>query len=279
MGGLAALLWGLHDLCVRHISRRADIVGCIALVLIFGLLFQLPAMASPSAMSDVFGMGTAGIAQTCVAGLLLAAACYGLYKAFSIGPVRIVAPITAAYPVVTLSLAGITGNPITPLQWLAVFAVITGATLVSTKTAQDKKDFDRRATILWSVFASICYALMISVGQTLSATQPVVPTLLITRAAAVVCILILMGVTGGLRWPAKSDWPMLAFIGFLDACALGLVFAAGLQEDGALASVTASLFGVVTILLAWAFLKEKLVLQQWVGVLVTFVAIGFLASA
>jgi drug/metabolite transporter (DMT)-like permease len=43
------------------------------------------------------------------------------------------------------------------------------------------------------------------------------------------------------------------------------------------AAVTSSIFGVVTILLAWAFLKERLGALQWGSVAVVFAGIGYLA--
>jgi EamA domain-containing membrane protein RarD len=41
--------------------------------------------------------------------------------------------------------------------------------------------------------------------------------------------------------------------------------------------VTASIFGLVTVILAWVFLKEKMTGLQWTGVLVVFLSIGFLS--
>ena len=65
-------------------------------------------------------------------------------------------------------------------------------------------------------------------------------------------------------------------MGALDAVALAVVIYAGTQTFSTFASVTASIFGLVTIILAWAFLKEKVSPKQWMGVFLVFLSIIFL---
>jgi uncharacterized membrane protein len=65
-------------------------------------------------------------------------------------------------------------------------------------------------------------------------------------------------------------------MGVLDATALGLVLLAGGLPHPEFASVASSVFGVVTILLAWAFLRERMTLPQWGGVALIFAGIGYL---
>ena len=66
-------------------------------------------------------------------------------------------------------------------------------------------------------------------------------------------------------------------MGLLDTLALGLVMLAGGLAHAEYAAVAASLFGVVTILLAWAFLGEKVRPRQWPGIALVFAGIGWLA--
>jgi drug/metabolite transporter (DMT)-like permease len=47
--------------------------------------------------------------------------------------------------------------------------------------------------------------------------------------------------------------------------------------DAQYASVAASIFGIITILLAWIILREKMTVGQWTGVLVCFGGIAYLA--
>jgi len=43
------------------------------------------------------------------------------------------------------------------------------------------------------------------------------------------------------------------------------------------AAVAASTFGMITIILAWLFLKERMTPGQWFGVAICFFGIGYLA--
>ena len=66
--------------------------------------------------------------------------------------------------------------------------------------------------------------------------------------------------------PQRSQAWLLALMGTFDAIALGLVTAAGSLPRAEYASVTSSLFGVLTVLLAAWFLRERVRAVQWLGI-------------
>ena len=66
---------------------------------------------------------------------------------------------------------------------------------------------------------------------------------------------------------------------FCEALAMTLTYSAGRLPSPEFAAVAASCFGVVTILLAWAFLKEAMRPSQWLAVGLVFAGIGTLAVA
>jgi drug/metabolite transporter (DMT)-like permease len=66
-------------------------------------------------------------------------------------------------------------------------------------------------------------------------------------------------------------------MGLCDAVALSLVQAAGTLPRPEFASVTSSIFGMVTIILAWAFLQERMTGPQWLAAGIAFTGIGYLA--
>ena len=75
----------------------------------------------------------------------------------------------------------------------------------------------------------------------------------------------------------RLHWRLLLGMGVLDTAALGLVMLAGGYPRAEFASVAASLFGVVTILLAWAVLGERVRGAQWLGSGLVFGGISWLA--
>ena len=76
-----------------------------------------------------------------------------------------------------------------------------------------------------------------------------------------------------LKLPIGSVWWQLAAVGFLDTAAF-VANNAGLHTGQvSVVSVLASLYGAVTVLLAWIFLREKLESSQWFGIALIFTGI------
>jgi drug/metabolite transporter (DMT)-like permease len=70
----------------------------------------------------------------------------------------------------------------------------------------------------------------------------------------------------------------LAFMGVLDAFAIGLVTASASLPNPEYAAISSSLFGVLTILLAWRILKERVAPLQWLGIATVFTGIAVLSA-
>ena len=76
-----------------------------------------------------------------------------------------------------------------------------------------------------------------------------------------------------IRLPHGGVWWMLAAVGFMDTAAF-VANNAGLHIGPvSVVSVLASLYGAVTVLLAWLFLRERLERSQWLGIVLIFVGI------
>jgi drug/metabolite transporter (DMT)-like permease len=76
-----------------------------------------------------------------------------------------------------------------------------------------------------------------------------------------------------IRLPHGGVWWMLAAVGFMDTAAF-VANNAGLHIGPvSVVSVLASLYGAVTVLLAWIFLRERLERSQWLGIVLIFVGI------
>lgn len=211
-----------------------------------------------------------------LSGLVYALGVYSLYRAFAIGPVRLVAPICGAYPLLSVGLAVAQGQEVGALVWLAALAVLGGIAVVA--QGDDGAAMGaRRAAILWSVLAAFGFAGsfgMLHVAAERAAAD--LPVTLIARAA---------GFGGMLAWvisqridikPALAIFPTLLLMGALDVGGMLAVTVAGGFPRPEFASVASSCFGLVTILLAWRFLAEPVTRLQWVGAIVVFAGIAAL---
>lgn len=275
-GLIAALTWGLHDFCVRHLSQKLTVATMLMAVLGMGSLILIAVITLTGGWTQVDAR-TALIALA--SGCFYAVGCYGLFSAFAIGPVRLVAPIGGAYPVLSVALAAMMGQPIRWDQWLATCAVVVGIAIVARQQEQEAATQNRGKAMLWAAVGATGFAFTFTLGQTAAENGG---EMVITLLARLTAFLIIAIWVSGARMPVaplRAHLPLLALMGLLDVTALGFVIAAGGLANPEFASVASSVFGLITILLAWRFLREPMHAMQWGGVALVFAGIGWLAAS
>jgi drug/metabolite transporter (DMT)-like permease len=94
------------------------------------------------------------------------------------------------------------------------------------------------------------------------------------RLTSIVALALVAAPAGkSLALPRGAVWWALFVAGILDTSAF-LATNAGLQTGQvSVVSVLASLYGAVTVLLAWIFLRERLEISQWFGLAMIFAGI------
>lgn len=275
LGLIAALCWGFHDICVRFLSQKTPITGCIFVVLTTGLIFHLGLMTITGGFQPITSQA---IWLSLAAGVFFVIATFGLYFAFQRGPVRVVAPLIAAYPILSVAWATLNGTAISPLQWVAVLAIVIGVAVVAalSDTSNDEAP-PLGPTVLYSLIAAVGFAGTFALGQMAADLTHEMPSTLVTRVLAVSLTALILVVAKQPFWPGKSAMPWLIAMGCADGVALWCVLSAGALPDAQYASVASSMFGLLTIVLAWAFLKERMTLPQWGGCILAFAGVGYLA--
>ncbi|MCE8555110.1 DMT family transporter [Ruegeria pomeroyi] len=275
LGLIAALCWGLHDITIRYLSRTVPLMGALAVVLATGLAFQASVLAASEGARLPQG---AALWLSIGSGLAFLVASLGLYFAFERGPVRLVAPIIGAYPILSLLFAFLAGSPVGADQVLAVL-VIVGAVGVVAGLSGDSDDPapPKGPTIALSLIAAIGFAATFKLGQLAATLDGELNATLLARVTALVLLLALIVIRRQtLRVGAAALLPLVV-MGLLDGVALLAVISAGVLDHPQLAAVASSMFGLITIVLAWAFLRESMSRPQWAGCLAAFLAIGYLA--
>lgn len=275
LGILAALCWGFQDICIRFFSQRTPVSACIFTVLGTGLVFQ---SGVTLATGTVQALPAEAVWYALAAGFCFVFATFGLFYAFQRGPVRLVAPTVASYPILSLTFAALEGVPVSLAQVLAVVCIIAGVGTVAALSDTSEDDTPGKAiTVLLAAMSAAGFAATFALGQRAAEISHEQPTTLLARAFAFVVIMVIFLVLKKQIWPGKAALPWLMAMGVADGVALLSVFAAGALPDAEYASVASSLFGLMTILLAWLFLKERMTLAQWAGCFVAFVGVGYLA--
>lgn len=280
LGLIAAVAWGIHDILVRYVSRTIGIVQSMFFVLVFGGFVWL-------IIALIFGglgkLNTDDTTLSIAAGVCFSIALIGHYNAFAKGPVRIVAPIIGTFAVVAFGIAAILGKDITIAQWLAVLALVAGIALVARQQDAQALDYSFIKLMSWCVVAIFGFAFTFALGQEVSSNGDPIMGGFVTRLTATLIMAVIYLYTR-MKAPqtklklAPRQWAILFLIGMLDAIALGVVLAAGIYPNAEYASAASAIFGLITVLIAWIFLKEKINIVQWSGIFITFASISFLAS-
>ncbi len=279
-GLTAALLWAVHDLLARELSQGMGIMAMALVVLASGAVALLPFVLLAG---DWHSMTPRAWVGAMASGLAFALAVGGLYRAFSLAPVRLVSPVVGSYPMLVLLIAVAQGRPVTPGDWMAVAVIVAGIAIVALAARGDGPDGyasgPGRATG-WAAVSAAGFAATFALAQEAVRQGSELPVMLVARITALAAFLILLRLrsAGHARPPlTRPQILLLCAMGVLDAASLGFVTVSGGLPKAEYASVASALFGVVTVLLAAWFLNERVRMVQWLGIAVVFSGIGALS--
>jgi drug/metabolite transporter (DMT)-like permease len=206
------------------------------------------------------------------------AALGAFYRALAIGTMSIVAPIAAtgvAVPVV-VGVAG--GDRPSALQVLGLVAAVAGVVLASREQASsDEAQARRRTSVVLALVAAAGFGTFF-VGLRSSARADVVWALFAARVADMVLLVVLVLVLGVAIVSLGRSLVPLAVTGLLDLTANGLFAIASRHGLLSLVSVAASLYPVVTIVLARVVLGERVRRIQEVGIATALVGVLLIAA-
>ena len=272
LGLVAALCWGLHDFTIRVVGGRAHVSALFATACGFGLI---PLIAVAFYVGGWEAVGLPQLLLAMAAGVGMVIANLGLYRSLTIGPVSLVAPICGSFPVLSVLFAMARGQDVGVKEWLAVLAVVGGIAIVS-RGEGGTSSGSRLAAAGWAAFAALGFALTFGLAQWSAETGAHMPVSAITRATALALAVIWLLQARPSLAPLRPIWPALLLLGLLDVTALSAITLAGGLPNAEYASIAASVFGIITILLAWRILKEPMRAGQWAGVALVFSGIAAL---
>jgi len=285
LGLLTALTWGGADFIARFATHRIGALRSMLYMQLIGFLLLssvLPWLGGWGHLAD--GSGWQPWAWGILAGFLNAVSGLALYRAFEIGKMSVVAPLSASYPALTLLLSWMTGDRLSVVRIAGIFCTLVGVVVVAggEKTPDVNDPVARQRSgkgIGWAVFASVGFALLfwllgIRIVPRVGAVQTVwtirlTSTLLMAAASFIVKQPVNLP-RGEVRW-------MVLSMGAFDTGAFVLSNLGMKMEQVAVISVLGSLYGAVTVGLAAIFLREHVSRWQWMGIVTIFVGI-FLIS-
>jgi drug/metabolite transporter (DMT)-like permease len=232
------------------------------------------------ALAIAIARGEPGIAPTdtfwaVLAGLSGPTALVCFYRGLAVGRMGVVAPIAgvlgAGIPVV---VGGVLEGLPTGLQFIGIALALVSVLLV-TRTA-DSGGNDRLAVGL-ALIAGVGFGLFFVFLGRVEAGSVFLPLVVVRIVATILMASVVLATRGSWRL-ARSSYVPVVIAGVLDAGGnLWYLLAA---QEGRLdvAAVLASLYPVVTIVLAAALLRERIGRWQAIGIAAALVAIVFIAA-
>jgi drug/metabolite transporter (DMT)-like permease len=264
----------------------------------FGFLALSVYLKSTGGFSRGIAPGWQPWALTVAAGLLNVLASLALYHSFEHGTLSIVGPVSSSYPALTVALSLLSGERIHSVRAAGLAATLLGVILAATSFAQAKSSTaetdaqqaspnharpnraaNSRAHLSTGVGWAICAALGFGVlfwflgFHVVPAVGSAVSVWVMRLTALVALSLAAAPARQTLKLPRGKVWWLLLAVGILDTAAF-VANNAGLSTGQvSVVSVLASLYGAITVLLAWIFLRERLERSQWLGIVLIFIGI------
>jgi len=278
VSGLAVLLalassvtWGIADFGGGLVSRRLSTVAVTVVSQTAGFAALLIVFGARGAHLDGRSFAI-GLAAGAGGGAGLAA----FYRALAVGTMSIVSPIVACGAVVPFAISIATGERPSTLALAGAGVALAGAVLASAEERRAAARERAHAVALAAVAAGALglFTYFLGLG---SREGTALSTLVGARVGSLTLLLVLaLALRAPLRLGRQALLPVAA-IGLCDVSANALFALASGHGLLALVSVLGSLYPVMTVLLAYVFLDERLTPLQLAGVGVAVAGVAALS--
>ncbi len=277
-GVLAATFWGVGDFLITLLTRRVGtrwaLLSIQALSLAaWGLIVLAHAQPAPEAVTPALWGILLATAVCHVAGLAF------VYRAFEVGNLAIVSPISSSFAIVTAALSLLSGERPPALVLAGTALLIVGVTLATRAPASGPSAHTLRGVpeaILSAVaFGTMFWLFYFFVQPRMGYTIPMVS--LKVMAVLGSALTFLRRPAGAPQATASRSPGSLALLAAGAAIAdtlAWLTYIGGTHTSYAtVVTALASLFSAVTVILAWRFFRERLAPHQWMGIAVILIGI------
>jgi drug/metabolite transporter (DMT)-like permease len=257
---LGAVSWGTGDFFGGLASRKAHVLTVLVVSQAVGLVgvaaWAIASGDAPPGLGDVLpavGAGAAG-----------AVGLAALYRGMAIGAMGIVAPISAVSPVVPLGVDLVRGDAPAALPWAGIATALAGVVLLAREPGTRGGREGLAAGVSLALVAALGFGLFI-VGIDAASDGGATWAVVVARASSslvALCAVLLVSVP--LR-PPTGLLPAIVAVGVFDTTANVLVALATTHGSAGIVAVLSALYPLTTILLARAFLAERLDRPRRIG--------------
>jgi drug/metabolite transporter (DMT)-like permease len=270
----AAASWGLADFLAGLASRRVSVPvvlllvegGGLVVIVVVAAIWGGPFFDDARDFWSAVGAGLSGV---------MALGCF--YRALAIGTMSVVAPISSAGVALPVVVGIATGNRPSVVTAMGLVAIVVGVVLASREEHDDAEATAAGRTALGlALLAALGFGgFFVLIDAPADVSVPW--TLVVSRGAAVPLVALVILRTRP-AFPVARLGLGIAAVGCVDLLATALLSLAQTEGDLSVVSVLGGMYPVATVLLAAAFLGERVRTPQLVGIVCALGGVGAVAA-
>jgi drug/metabolite transporter (DMT)-like permease len=269
----ASLSWGLGDFLAGIRTRRLPVVTVLVVSQAAGLatialVVALRGAGPPEGRYLLFGS---------LAGVAGAVGLAALYRGLAVGPMSIVAPISATAAVVPVVAGVLTGERPSTAQAAGIGLAVVGVVLASRMPGPDGPHGSRAEGVGLALVAALAFGLLLVALGEASEGDPYWGTLSMRATSFSLLVLAALVLRPSFALDER-DLPVLLLIGVLDTVGNVLFAVATTKSLLAVVAVLGQLYPVVTVLLARVVLGERISRGQGAGVVSAFAGVALITA-
>ena len=270
---LSSILWGTADYLAGNMTKRFKAIAVTgasqAIGLITGIVLVVAtgSYIAPNLSWDGYFLPAVGAGIAGFFGLV------SFYSGIATGRMGVVSPISTLSAVIPLTFAFISGERPTTLQILGMSIALLGAFCAS---GPDIVKGLPIKPLLFGLGAALGFGIALALMAQGSKTSSLMTMTSMRVISVSMCVLIALRfrTVGGFK---SSDLWLLIVIGMTDFAANLLLGVATTKGLVSVAMVFGALFPIVTSLLAFKFLKERLHKVQYLGILFAVAGVSLIS--
>jgi drug/metabolite transporter (DMT)-like permease len=270
----SSLMWGAADFLGGNLTKKYKAVAVTAASQSFGLLIGIFVVIVTSSWKTPTLNWDGYVIPGVLAGMIGFIGLVAFYASLASGRMGVVSPISALSVFIPLTIAFISGEKPTTLQFIGIVVALVGGFCA---TGPELKGGSSLRPIIYAVIAAFSFGSAVALLTKGSQVSPIMTmtTMRSTTFFFAILLVIRFRSVGGFK---KNDIPILFAIGaadFFGNLLLGIATTKGLVS---VAVVLGSLYPIVTSLLAFKFLKERLQKIQYFGIVFAVIGIVFISA-
>ena len=272
---VSSVLWGSADFEGGRLSKRFPAIAVTGVSQAIGLIFGIFIVVATGQWRAV-ALGANGyFIPAVIAGVAGYLGLICLYAGLATGRMGVVSPISSLCAIVPVSIALIGGENLPLITGIGIVVAISGAFFAS--GPEIKSGLPLRPVLL-AVGAALGFGTALNFMAEGSASSALM-TMVMMR---VTTLFISVGIAVKYRSVGKLErkqLPRLAYIGVADFCANVLLGIASTQGLVSIVMVLGSLFPIMTALLAFKILHERLHSVQYFGIAMAVAGVAIISAS